>query len=740
MKKLQLLRLNALFAVLMASILFFSGNERLRAQGIETFDSLRIPGTAYKDSSFMGNQGIRWTYISARTEGSYPINGRGILLRGSAYGSKIFSDSIQGGIGNFSVKLKKASTSSDSRQVALYINGDSISSVTSFGTTASDTTVHLFSVGNINLLGKFILEIRCLKPGQITIDDVQWTAYSGSSLPVAPTVHTGNFQQITSNSFKIEGNISDEGSSPTVERGFLWETSPGLSFGASNKSASTDVNTPFYITLSNLIEETTYYYQAYAINTTDTGYGETFSFTVPRVIIPDGTFVEDFERLTASGSSYADGNFIGNYNIRWTYANSRVDNPYPINGKGLTFRYSTKSLINNSRIVSDSIDGGIGDFSVKLRKAYSNTGIRQVALYVNGDSIAASQRFGNPSGASDTIYTFSVNGINQSGKFILEIRHITGDSSNRQLTIDDISWTSYSSSGTPELPQYSIIQIKRTNAEGIADSLNVNCWLEGVVQTRNMQDEGILFSLYDGTGWITVNKITSINGFTPRQGDKIRCKGIVDQKNGLLIFNLEKVSILSSGNTIQEDLEAASLDEDTESKRIVVKHLSLLEEESWPARSEIPESGKIVKCKTTDGNIINVRFLRDSNTAKDYPFDQEFEITGIGSQYDTESPFDSGYEIIPSKISDYSRIKELPENIFQYTAYPNPSNGNFTIELDKIRNLSVKIYAVTGREVKQFSLKMKTKFNVGLQEKGIYFLQIEDADTKECLTTKLVVR
>ena len=38
----------------------------------------------------------------------------------------------------------------------------------------------------------------------------------------------------------------------------------------------------------------------------------------------------------------------------------------------------------SSKITSSSISGGIGDFSMKLKKGFTGSGNRQVTLYVNG--------------------------------------------------------------------------------------------------------------------------------------------------------------------------------------------------------------------------------------------------------------------------------------------------------------------------------------------------------------------
>ncbi len=89
-------------------------------QGLETFNNLNIAGTVYVDGSFIGNNQITWNYVQCSGEQTFPIDGKGILLRRSSPQSKITSSTIPGGIGSFSVQMRKAFTGSGDRQVENY--------------------------------------------------------------------------------------------------------------------------------------------------------------------------------------------------------------------------------------------------------------------------------------------------------------------------------------------------------------------------------------------------------------------------------------------------------------------------------------------------------------------------------------------------------------------------------------------------------------------------------------------
>jgi endonuclease/exonuclease/phosphatase family metal-dependent hydrolase len=157
-------------------------------------------------------------------------------------------------------------------------------------------------------------------------------------------------------------------------------------------------------------------------------------------------FVETFEKLGLTGTNYRDGAFEGNNGITWTYAHVTGEQSFPIDNEGLLLRNAGVP----SSIKSQTLTGGIKDFQVHMRKAFSGTGNRQIGLFINGQQIAQSQVFGNFSGGSDEVFTFEVPEVNIAGDFVLEIRHLIGSGTEgRQLVIDNISWNGYDAEVLP---------------------------------------------------------------------------------------------------------------------------------------------------------------------------------------------------------------------------------------------------------------------------------------------------
>jgi hypothetical protein len=70
-----------------------------------------------------------------------------------------------------------------------------------------------------------------------------------------------------------------------------------------------------------------------------------------------------------------------------------------------------------------------------------------------------------------------------------------------------------------------------------------------------------------------------------------------------------------------------------------------------------------------------------------------------------------------------------------FSVYPNPSNGNFNIEINEnLIDSKATIYNLLGQKVKDFDLKSTTT-NQNLN-KGIYLLEIEKGGIK---TSKKVI-
>ncbi len=162
------------------------------SQGGEDFTNNTAVGS-YSDGFFVGNGGVTWNYTHARDEGSFPINGKGIILRRGKEPSSL-SATFSGGIGSFSVNTRKAFKGNAKRKLELVINGNIVASHEPNFEVGEDTTIIPFVVNAINVPGDISLILRLYGAKgnqQITIDDIEWTEFSGNANPnlsiISPT-------------------------------------------------------------------------------------------------------------------------------------------------------------------------------------------------------------------------------------------------------------------------------------------------------------------------------------------------------------------------------------------------------------------------------------------------------------------------------------------------------------------------------------------------------------------------
>jgi|GEM_PF-2566563 len=141
----------------------------IQAQTVETFDNLELSGSSYRDGSFIGVNGIEWTYTQARASNAYSIDGKGIMLK-----SGTVSGTITGGVGTLSFEYRKAFTGQGNRIIELFVNGESVKITDPFGNfSGEDETIYTLSY-DLNTDDDISIKIET-NAAQTTIDNITWT-------------------------------------------------------------------------------------------------------------------------------------------------------------------------------------------------------------------------------------------------------------------------------------------------------------------------------------------------------------------------------------------------------------------------------------------------------------------------------------------------------------------------------------------------------------------------------------
>ncbi|MDQ3141638.1 MAG: lamin tail domain-containing protein [Bacteroidota bacterium] len=199
-----------------------------------------------------------------------------------------------------------------------------------------------------------------------------------------------------------------------------------------------------------------------------------------------------------------------------------------------------------------------------------------------------------------------------------------------------------------QYPRYAISTINSVNAQGIADSLNVKCELDGVVYGINIRPAGLQFTIIDAfNDGITVFNASGNYAYTVKEGDRIAVRGTIDQFNGLLEIIPDTIIKLSTNNPLVSPQVVVALNEQTESQLIQINNVQLLNPVTW---TNNPNGFTV---KVSDGVVTyDVRIDNDSDIFGKQAPGGTFDITGLGTQNDPSSPFLEGYQILPRYLND----------------------------------------------------------------------------------------
>lgn len=147
--------------------------------GTETFSNLNAPATSYGTGSYVGDNGITWTYRGARKpDATYFIDGQSIGFGNTVSGTRdVVSEGIPGGIGSLSIKYLKYFTGAGSRTFEVYVNDTLVGDIPD----ANNTTPIELTLLNLNISGVVTVRVVSTGASQIALDTLSWTGYAASN-------------------------------------------------------------------------------------------------------------------------------------------------------------------------------------------------------------------------------------------------------------------------------------------------------------------------------------------------------------------------------------------------------------------------------------------------------------------------------------------------------------------------------------------------------------------------------
>ena len=173
-----------------------------------------------------------------------------------------------------------------------------------------------------------------------------------ATVPFTATVVTGEVEEVTNNSAKCNGDVTDNGGVTVTEKGICFARTENPTIDDQRVSAGPGIGA-FVCTLTGLSQNKTYYVRAYAINSVGTSYGLQRSFTTksaPTVSTLDVINITESSATCSGNVSSQGGSTVTERGVCWSLA------PNP--------------TINNSTLTSGT---GTGSFTCELTGLTKNT-------------------------------------------------------------------------------------------------------------------------------------------------------------------------------------------------------------------------------------------------------------------------------------------------------------------------------------------------------------------------------
>ncbi len=269
----------------------------------------------------------------------------------------------------------------------------------------------------------------------------------------------------------------------------------------------------------------------------------------------------------------------------------------------------------------------------------------------------------------------------------------------------------------PAYPEYDVATVTTNDAAGLPDSLGVSCQLQGVVYGGNLRPGGLQFTLIDAANdGIHIFSNSADFGYTVTEGDEIIVQGVVAQFNGLTQLNVDTVWMVSQDNMLFDPTDITDLGEAAESQLVRITNLTIVDPGQWT------NSGSGFNVDVTDGvNTYQMRIDADVDIFGTDPPAVPFNLTGIGGQFDSSSPYDDGYQLLPRYLQDIELIVSTidPEFAHEVQMYPNPVSNQLTIELSTDFD-QVRITNVFGQTMMTMAPQPTQTINVSDLAAGVY--------------------
>ncbi|MEM9050832.1 MAG: T9SS type A sorting domain-containing protein [Bacteroidota bacterium] len=186
-----------------------------------------------------------------------------------------------------------------------------------------------------------------------------------------------------------------------------------------------------------------------------------------------------------------------------------------------------------------------------------------------------------------------------------------------------------------------------TDVDGVAINSGTEYNIQGTVLGVNLSGTGLQFTIVDATGGIGLFSGSVVSGYTVNEGDEVIITGTVNQFNGLTQISPSSIVLVSTGNPIPAPTTVTALGENTESQLVKLECVTIIDPSEWD------NSGSGFNVDVTNGtDTFAIRIDNEVDLYTQPAPTGEFDVVGIGGQFDFSNPFTSGYQLLPRSSAD----------------------------------------------------------------------------------------
>ena len=206
--------------------------------------------------------------------------------------------------------------------------------------------------------------------------------------------------------------------------------------------------------------------------------------------------------------------------------------------------------------------------------------------------------------------------------------------------------------------------------------------------------------------------------------------GTLAQFNGLTQINLTGITPKGRAKrTYQPRVITGALTEADESELIRIPGpLTTVDPAQWLTNSTA--TGYNVDVTGPGGVPYQLRIYRGTTLYNAPAPAGSFSVTGIGSQFDSSSPFTDGYQIAPRSLADI--VLKQREAAFgkAVTLYPNPASNRLTVVVGSLgRGATLEVFNVLGQRVKTTAVVQEEAIvDVSSLKAGMYSVRLTTKD------------